>query len=474
MSVLTTSDAPGVTSSLLRGISAAAHRCPGCSPFAFRVMIEIYWLRSGVATHPKGCPEGVVAVFLISFLACQGGHRSFARRASPQFRQVMTASMQKPLGAIRFDRNELSGAFGDIGTDLPLIVGMILASDLDTASVLILFGAMQLFTGFSYGLPMPVQPLKAVAVIVITEKLSGNILYGGGLVIGITMLALALTGLVDSLARVIPKSVVRGIQFGLGLQLAWLALREYVRADGVAGYALAAVGFAITVFLIGNRRYPPALFVLSLGVVYALLFRPDAIAVLHHVGFRMPRIHAPAWQDVATGFVVLALPQIPLSLGNSILATRQIAQDFFPQHPLSVRRISLTYALMNLINPFFSGIPTCHGSGGMAGHYAFGARTGGSVVIYGSMYLALGLFFSGGFEKIVQVFPLSILGVVLLFEGLTLMRLIADLSDSPGDLSTGLLVGLMASGLPYGYLVGLIVGTVLDYVSRRRLAGLVK
>jgi hypothetical protein len=175
-----------------------------------------------------------------------------------------------------------------------------------------------------------------------------------------------------------------------------------------------------------------------------------------------------------TGFIVLALPQIPLSLGNSILATRQIAHDFFPEQPLSVRKISLTYALMNLINPLFSGVPTCHGSGGMAGHYAFGARTGGSVVIYGSMYLVLGFFFSSGFEKIVQVFPLSILGVVLLFEGVTLMRLIADLSDSTGDLSTGLLVGLMASGLPYGYLLGLIVGTLLDYVSRRRLRGLAK
>lgn len=28
---------------------------------------------------------------------------------------------------IRFDRNELSGAFGDIGTDFALVVGMILA-----------------------------------------------------------------------------------------------------------------------------------------------------------------------------------------------------------------------------------------------------------------------------------------------------------------------------------------------------------
>jgi len=202
---------------------------------------------------------------------------------TPEWREAMTPAAQKHLGAIRFDRNELSGAFGDIGTDLPLIVGMILASGLDAASVLILFGAMQLFTGFSYGLPMPVQPLKAIAVIMITEKLSRNVLYGGGLVIGIIMLILAITGLVDWLARLIPKSVIRGIQFGLGLQLAWLALRQYVRADGVAGYALAAIGFMVTILLLGNRRYPPAPVVLSLGVAYAFLFKPDAIAALHDV-----------------------------------------------------------------------------------------------------------------------------------------------------------------------------------------------
>src|SRR5205823_12080891 len=110
------------------------------------------------------------------------------------------------------------------------------------------------------------------------------------------------------------------------------------------------------------------------------------------------------------------LPQIPLSLGNSILATRQIGEDLFPQTRLTVRKIGLTYSLMNLVNPFFSGIPTCHGSGGMVGHYTFGARTGGSVVIYGSIYLVLGVFFSHAFSTAVYLFPLPVLGVILLFE----------------------------------------------------------
>ncbi|MCZ6906716.1 MAG: putative sulfate/molybdate transporter [Deltaproteobacteria bacterium] len=386
----------------------------------------------------------------------------------------MATSVKAHLGTIRFDRNELSGAFGDIGTDLPLIIGMIVAAGLDSASVLIMFGVMQLLTGFIYRIPMPVQPLKAMAAIVISQNLPGNILYGGGLAIGITMLLLTVTGSIDWLGRVIPKSVIRGIQFGLGLKLASIALKNYLPADSIPGYWLAAIGFVLTIFLIGNRRYPPAIFVIILGMVYAFFFKLDAITVVKSIGFSLPNFYMPTLPDILTGFVVLALPQIPLSLGNSIFATRQMTQDLFPDQAISVRKISFTYSLINLINPFLSGIPICHGSGGMAGHYAFGARTGGSVVIYGLLYLLLGFFFSGGFGKVIQVFPLPILGVILLFEGLTLMMLIRDVSDSKADFSIVLLVGLMAGGLPYGFVIGLIVGTLLAYLSRTRLTGLAK
>src|SRR5216684_3906795 len=134
---------------------------------------------------------------------------------------------------VRFDRNEFSGAFGDIGTDFPLIVGMILVCGLDASSVLVLYGALQIFTGLSYGMPMPVQPLKAMAVIVITQKLSADVLYGGGLAIGMVMLLLTVTGAMDWVANAVPRSVVRGIQFGLGLQLAALALKDYVPGSRV-------------------------------------------------------------------------------------------------------------------------------------------------------------------------------------------------------------------------------------------------
>ena len=368
--------------------------------------------------------------------------------------------------AIRFDRHELAGAFGDMGTDVPLLIGVALASHLDGASVLIMFGLMQVLTGLAYRMPMPVQPLKAMAAIVIAQQTAAPVLYGAGLAIGIIMLLLALTGGLTWLGHVIPKSVVRGIQFGLGLQLASIALGNYVRAEGAQGYALAGIAFVLVVLLLGNRRLPAALPVVALGVAVAA-FRLDAGALAASVGLHLPTPQAPRLADVAAGFVLLALPQLPLSLANSVLATHQLASDLFPERAISIRKIGLTYAAMNLISPWLGGIPTCHGSGGMAGHYAFGGRTGGSVIIYGLVFVTLGLFFGPGFDQIVRAFPLPILGVLLLFEALALVWLIRDTAHSRLDLPIAALVGLMAVGLPYGYLVGMVVGTALVRLGAR-------
>jgi len=372
-------------------------------------------------------------------------------------------------GKIRFDRNELAGSFGDLGTDFPLIVGMILVCGLDSASTLIVFGVLQILTGLLYGLPMPVQPLKAMAVLMISQKLSAGLLYGGGLAIGILMLVLTAAGLLEWLARSIPKTVVRGIQFGLGLSLASLALKDYVASEASAGYALGFAGFIITIALLQNRKYPPAIFLIVLGVVYAAFVNMDFSRIGGSIGFALPTVRTPSVDEILQGLIVLALPQLPLSIANSVIATRQTIVDFFPETEMRLQRIGFTYSLMNIAAPFVSGIPCCHGAGGLAGHYTFGARTGGSVVLYGTMYLVLGFFFSDGFSEVIKVFPLPLLGVILLVESLALMVLARDIAGSKKDLFICLLVALIAFALPQGYVVGLIVGTVLWHLAERGL-----
>jgi len=367
---------------------------------------------------------------------------------------------------LRFDRNELAGSFGDIGTDLPLIIGIVLAAGLDSASVFIVFGALQILTGIVYGLPMPMQPLKAMAVLIITQKLSGEIVYAAGFAIGMTMLLLTSTGLLQRIAKWIPECVVRGIQFGLGLSLASLALKSYVPAMGLPGYVMAAIGLIVMVALWGNRRFPPGLLIIGIGFLYAFVSGLQLSTISEGLSVRIPQLHLPSLAHLWTGFLLLALPQLPLSISNSVIATEKTVSDLFPEQPISIGKIGITYSIVNLSAPLLGGIPVCHGCGGLAGHYAFGARTGGSVIIYGFFYLALGLFFSGVLQEVLKVFPQPILGVVLLFEALTLLSLLRDQAHNARNMMIALLVGVVALTLPQGYLLGLVVGTVIVYVFK--------
>jgi MFS superfamily sulfate permease-like transporter len=362
---------------------------------------------------------------------------------------------------IKFNRNELAGSFGDIGTDLPLLLAMIAAVNLDVTSTFVMFGLMQIATGLLYGMPMPMQPLKAMAVIVISQKLAPNILYGAGFSIGLCMLFLTITGLLDKIVKIIPLHVVRGIQFGLGLSLMSLALKDYVPSLGSVGFLLAAVCFAILLVLKNNKRFPGVLIIIGIGCIFSY-FKMDTSSLSFAMSFHLPELHFVSGMDMMNGFLLLGLAQLPLSLSNSVIATHRTIKDLYPEKDVSIKKIGLTYSIFNLITPWFSGVPACHGCGGLAGHYAFGGRTGGSVVIYGLFYLVIGLFFSGVAHEIVQFFPKPLLGVILFFEALILLMLISDITSSKQNFSIALIVASIAMTMPHGYLFGLLIGVVLN------------
>ncbi len=370
---------------------------------------------------------------------------------------------------IRFNRQELAGAFGDLGTDLPLIVGMLLATQLNPASVLLTFGVLQILTGILYRLPMPVQPLKAVAAIVIAQKTPPNLILGAGIAIGFAMLILTLLGALKGLATLVPKPIIRGIQAGLGLQLASIALKDFIGTGPATNYALGGIGALVVLALKNNRRLPPSLLIVGAGCLLTLITIANQATPLKP-NFALPAFHPLTFHDIALGFLILGLPQLPLSLANSILATHQLIKDYFPERQISINKIGITYAFMNLLCPHFGGIPVCHGSGGMAGHYTFGARTGGSVLLYGAMFALLGLLFSDTFARIALAFPKPLLGVLLFFEGLALVILIRDVArESPHHgFPICILVALICAGIPYGYVVGLLLGLTLYYVTKKK------
>jgi MFS superfamily sulfate permease-like transporter len=370
-------------------------------------------------------------------------------------------------GRLRFDRHELAGAFGDVGTDLPLLVGLVVTCQLDPTSVFTVFGLLQIAMGLLYGIPMPVQPLKAMAAIMLASKLSQGALTAGGLIIGATMLLLTASGLLERITKLVPRVVVRGVQLGLGLSLATIALKDYTARDGASGYILAAVAVVALLVLRRQKRIPAPLIVLGMGAIYGLLSHPATGGLALSVGLTVPSFRVPSGTEWLQGALLLALPQLPLSLGNSVIATSQTSADLFPQRAVGVRQIGLTYGVMNLVAPLFGGVPVCHGCGGMVGFYGFGGRTGGAPVIYGTFYVLLGTLFAHGFENVIRIFPMPILGVVLLFEAVGLMSLVRDVASDPTKLWIAFAVAVAAIALPYGYAVGMVGGTLVAWAVGR-------
>ena len=364
---------------------------------------------------------------------------------------------------IRLDRNELSGAFGDIGTDVPLIIGILLVSGLDPVSVFIMFGLSQIFSGLFYGIPMPVQPLKAVAIMAISMDLDGSLILAAGIGLGLVMLVLNFTGLIQQIYKLVPDCVIRGIQFGLGVNLLLLALVRYIPSLGIEGIILASVGFLLVIFLLGNRKYPAALAVILLGISYSIFFNSASYNEFSGFTIPIPEIYIPTLKDLVAGFLILGIPQLPLSISNSMVATKKLTDDLFPSKNLSLKKLASTYSLVNIVNPLFGGLPVCHGSGGLAGHYAFGGRTGGTLLIYGTLFLALGVFFAGSYGSIQALFPLPILGVILSVEGFSLAKFIKKTSGSK-ELIIALLVGVVCVLVQGGYAYALALGTIIYYL----------
>jgi len=221
-----------------------------------------------------------------------------------------------------------------------------------------------------------------------------------------------------------------------------------------------------------SRKVPAALVVLLLGFAVAAFTWPHDLAL--PLGFRLPQLPSrwPTTDEFLRASVLLALPQIALSLGNSVLATKQVAQDLFPDRPpLTVRRIGTTYGLMNLVAAPLGGLPVCHGSGGMVGHYTFGARSGGSVVIYGVFLITAGLFFVGDPATFQRLFPGPVLGVLLFVEAVSVLLLVRDIARDNTALAMAIACGITAAYAPYGYAFALVGGTLAWYgVSRMRSA----
>lgn len=334
----------------------------------------------------------------------------------------------------RFDRMEWAGAFGDLGTLIPFLIAYITLAGMDPLGVLFVFAVALIFVGAWYRTPFPVQPMKAIGAAVVSQGVAVTpaTIAGAGLVTGAIWLLLGATGLIERVTRLVSRPVVAGIILGLGTGF----MLKGIEMMG-SQWLVAAIALLLTLLMLGNRRLPAMLLLLLFGVACGVLLNPEQLQRLSafSIQFRVPELmpYSVDWRDLLTGGLFLALPQLPLTLGNALLAIREENNRLFPDRPVSERGVALSTGLMNLFGAPLGGVPMCHGAGGMAGHVAFGARTGGAPLILGVLLLIAALFFSDSVLLLLQLLPESILGVVLFITGAQLAIGCGGLGESRGE-----------------------------------------
>jgi MFS superfamily sulfate permease-like transporter len=375
------------------------------------------------------------------------------------------------MGHARLDRHEVAGSLGDLGTFLPLLVGMVARNGLDFTTALFFAGLFNVVTGLSFGIPMAVQPMKAIAAVALTEGLSVPEILAAGITVSLVVAILGVTGLIDAVDRLVPRSVVRGLQLALGLSLLIKGVQMVGAtrlAVGADSYATGALAASVVLVFASSRRVPAALVLFAGGLVLAVA-RDPSLARSLELGFALPHWSPPGWADFVRAFPKAALPQIPLTILNSVIAVCALSRDLFPDRPAAPRRVATSVGLMNLVAGWFGGMPMCHGAGGLAGQYRFGARTNGSILVLGAAKLVLALLAGSSLMALCRAFPGSVLGVMLAFSGIELALVTRDQTERDAAftmlLTAGVCLGFDHVGV--GFAVGLALSLVLRLLGRR-------
>ena len=375
--------------------------------------------------------------------------------------------IKKVFGGNVYNTSEFAGAFGDLGTLIPFVVGYIVVNKIDPVGILVSLGILKIFVGLYFKTPVPIQPMKAIGASAIAnpQSVSAGMIWGSGLFSAITWIGLALSGAVEWLNKITAKPVMRGIMLGLGLSFVIQGLKMMS-----SQWVVAVIAVVIAFLLLTSKRLPAMLVLLCLGIITSLILNPSLLGQLKQISvqFRLPGLvfDKMGWREFIMGALVLGVPQVPLTLGNAVLGTVAENNELFPDRPVTVRKVALDHGLINIVSFIMGGMPLCHGAGGMAGHVRFGARSGGALVILGIIMLMLGLFFSQSVSLIFNMIPSAILGVILFFAGLELASIVWDISTRKEDIYV-LLVTTGIAIINIG--IAFVAGLALYYALQRKV-----
>jgi hypothetical protein len=363
------------------------------------------------------------------------------------------------LPPLRFNLSELAGSLGDFGTIIPLVLAVALVSDVNARYVLLFFGIWFILTGLYYRLPIPLEPMKAVAVIVIAGSIGSSEIAAAGLILGVIFLVLGYGRFFAIIEQWVPQSVVRGIQLGLALLL-FRASYNFVIEDPT--FFLLGIAIIACFYILARFRSIPdlsAIVVIAVGLIAGIaLYGLPPVSLIP-----APKLVIPLPADFTSAFATLVLPQVVLTITNAILATSLLTKDLFCQD-IPPKKFSTTIGLMNLISVPFGGFPMCHGAGGLAGQYRYGARTGGANVYAGLIFIILALFFTS--PQVLSIIAVGVLGALLVFVGIEMARHSIRTDSLVITCITGILA--LVSSMTVGFIVGMVLAYSADWLKKQR------
>ena len=390
---------------------------------------------------------------------------------------------------IKFNRMELAGSLGDLGTILPLAIGMILINGLNPTGLFVGVGLFYILSGFYFRTTCPVEPMKVIGAYAVATGITSAQIHASCLWIFVFLIIIGGTGLITVAGRHIPKPVVRGVQLSTGILLVSQGVRlmlgtsrfQLLRQSAEPYLVIQQIGWVpigiiigvllgfLTLLLLENRRLPAALVVVGAGLLLGLFMGSREGLDQLNIGFYLPKLLPsgfPSAADFSFALLVLVLPQIPMTLGNAVIANADLSLQYFPQNGRRVtyRALCISMALGNLLSFFIGGMPMCHGAGGLASRYRFGARTAGSNLFIGAVFLVLAVFLGSHALAVIYMLPMAALGVLLIFAGAQLALTLLDMQTRKNLFVPILMLGItLASNLAVGFLTGIVLAYLLKW-----------
>jgi SulP family sulfate permease len=334
---------------------------------------------------------------------------------------------------------------------------------------------------------MPVEPMKVIGAYAVATGISPGQIQASSLWIFLILLVIGGTGLITHIGRYIPKPVVRGVQLSTGVllinqgvklilgtstfQALHHAAEPYLHLQHLGpipiGIVLGAVLGVLTLLLLEYKRLPAAIVVVGAGILTGILVGTREGLHQMQPGIFLPRwlpFGVPTADDFTFALLVLVLPQVPMTLGNAVMANADLSLQYFPRdgHRVTYKALCLSMALANLMSFFLGGMPMCHGAGGLASRYRFGARTAGSNLIIGGIFIVLSLVLGEHIVGAINLLPMAALGVLLIFAGAQLSLTLLDAKTRKELFTPILVLGItLASNLAVGFLAGLAIAYAL-------------